>query len=131
MIIKENWIKEAKVDTKRYEDKYKFSIQDNDEFWRIEGKRIDWINSYTKIKDVTYSKNEVDIKWYYDGSLNVAYNCIDRHANKNPDKIAIIWEGDNPNDIKKISYKELLQNVSKAANVLKKIGVQKGDRVTI
>ena len=100
-------------------------------FWREEGKRIDWVNNYTKIKDVKYSKNDVGIKWYYDGSLNVSYNCIDRHAKNDPDKIAIIWEGDDPNDVKKITYQELLINVSKAANVLKKIGVKKGDRVTI
>ena len=73
----------------------------------------------------------VDIKWYYDGSLNVSYNCIDRHAKKNPDRTAIIWEGDDPNNIKKITYNELLTNVCRAANVLKKLGVKKGDRVTI
>ena len=131
MKIKENWIKQAKVDLQTYEDKYKNSIENNDNFWEEEGKRIDWVNNYSKIKDVKYSKNEVDIKWYYDGSLNVSYNCIDRHAKNNPDKIAIIWEGDDPEDVKKISYKELLINVSKAANVLKKLGVKKGDRVTI
>ena len=96
-----------------------------------EGKRLDWIDNYTKIKKVNYSKNDVNIKWYYDGSLNVSYNCIDRHAKNNPNGVAIIWEGDDPNDVKKITYQELLINVSKAANVLKKIGVKKGDRVTI
>ena len=131
MEIKKSWIRQAKVDSETYATKYKNSLEDNDNFWREEGKRLDWINNYTKIKDVKYSKNEVDIKWYYDGSLNVSYNCIDRHAKKNPDGIAIIWEGDDPDDVKKISYKELLINVSKAANVLKKIGVKKGDRVTI
>ena len=131
MEIKENWIKEAKVDSQTYETKYKKSIEDNNSFWREEGKRLDWIKNYSKIKDVKYSKNEVDIKWYYDGSLNVSYNCIDRHAKKEPNKIAIIWEGDDPNDVKKISYQELLTNVSKAANVLKKLGVKKGDIVTI
>ena len=131
MEIKENWIKEAKVDSKTYEAKYKNSIEENDSFWREEGKRIDWIKDYTQIKEITYSKNKVDIKWYYDGLLNVSYNCIDRHAKNNPDKIAIIWEGDDPNNVKKISYGELLSNVCKAANVLKKIGVKKGDRVTI
>ncbi|MDC0342847.1 acetate--CoA ligase [Alphaproteobacteria bacterium] len=131
MEIKESWIKQAKVDSQTYEIKYKNSIEDNDNFWRKEGRRIDWVNNYTKIKNVKYSKNDVDIKWYYDGSLNVSYNCIDRHAKKDPDKIAIIWEGDDPNDVKKITYQELLINVSKAANVLKQIGVKKGDRVTI
>ncbi len=131
MEIKENWIKQAKVDSETYKKKYKNSIEDNDGFWRKEGKRIDWINNYTKIKDIKYSRDEVNIKWYYDGTLNVSYNCIDRHAKNNPDRIAIIWEGDDPNNVKKISYKELLTNVSKAANVLKKLGVKKGDRVTI
>ncbi len=131
MEIKENWIKEAKVDKTTYENKYKNSIEENDIFWKDEGKRIDWIKEYTKIKDVKYSKKDVSIKWYYDGLLNVSYNCIDRHARNNPNKIAIIWEGDDPNSVKKISYRELLINVSKAANVLKKIGVKKGDRVTI
>ena len=131
MEIKEGWIKQAKVDSQTYEIKYKNSLEDNDNFWREEGKRIDWVNNYTKIKDVKYSKNDVDIKWYYDGSLNVSYNCIDRHAKNDPDRIAIIWEGDDPKDTKKITYQELLINVSKAANVLKKIGVKKGDRVTI
>jgi len=131
MEIKKNWIDQAKVNKETYEKKYKKSLDDNDNFWREEGKRLDWVNNYTKIKNINYSKNEVDIKWYYDGSLNVSYNCIDRHAKNDPNKIAIIWEGDDPNNTKKISYQELLVNVSKAANVLKKIGVKKGDRVTI
>ena len=112
MEIKESWIKQAKVDTKTYEIKYKNSLADNDNFWREEGKRLDWVNNYTKIKDVKYSKNEVGIKWYYDGSLNVSYNCIDRHAKNNPNGVAIIWEGDDPNDVKKITYQEFLINVS-------------------
>ncbi len=131
MDIKESWIKQAKVDSQTYKMKYEKSLEDNDNFWKEEGKRIDWISNYTKIKKIKYSKNDVDIKWYYDGSLNVSYNCIDRYAKNDPDRVAIIWEGDDPNDVKKISYQELLINVSKAANVLKKIGVKKGDRVTI
>ena len=131
MEIKDNWIKEAKIDSSGYENKYKKSIDDNDSFWNEEGERIDWIKKYTKIKQIKYSKEDVNIQWYYDGALNVSYNCIDRHAKDDPDRIAIIWEGDDPNDVKKISYKELLTNVSKAANVLKKLGVKKGDRVTI
>jgi acetyl-CoA synthetase len=131
MEIKKHWIEQAKIDSETYERKYKKSLADNDNFWREEGKRVDWVNNYTKIKKIKYSKNEVDIKWYYDGSLNVSYNCIDRHAKNDPDRIAIIWEGDDPNNVKKISYHELFINVSKAANVLKKLGVKKGDRVTI
>ena len=131
MEIKKSWIEQAKVDSHTYEIKYKNSLEDNDSFWREEGKRIDWVNNYTKIKNVKYSKNDVNIRWYYDGSLNVSYNCIDRHAKNDPDRIAIIWEGDDPNNVQKISYQELLTNVCKAANVLKKLGVKKGDRVTI
>ncbi len=131
MEIKENWITEAKINSEDYISLYKESIENNSDFWNKQGDRINWYTRYTKIKNVKYSSKDVSIKWYEDGKLNVSYNCIDRHANKNPDKIAIIWEGDNPNDVKKITYKELLINVSKAANVLKKIGVKKGDRVTI
>ena len=86
---------------------------------------------YTKIKDVKYSKEDVSIKWYYDGTLNASANCIDRHLEKKGNKTAIIWVGDDPSDSKKISYKELHKNVCKAANGLKSIGIQKGDRVTI
>ena len=107
------------------------SIKENDKFWAKEGKRITWMKKYTKIKDVKYSKDEVKIKWYYDGTLNASANCIDRHLKKNPSKTAIIWVGDDPADTKKISYKELHQNVCKAANGLKSLGIQKGDRVTI
>ena len=131
MEIKEEWIKQAKVNSDEYNQMYSKSVNENDNFWNEQGKRIQWIKDYTKIKKIKYSKNEVDINWYYDGTLNVSYNCIDRHAKENPDRIAIIWEGDNPNNVKKITYKDLLLNVSKAANVLKKIGVKKGDRVTI
>ena len=125
MEIKEEWIKQAKVNSDEYNQMYSKSVNENDNFWNEQGKRIQWIKDYTKIKKIKYSKNEVDINWYYDGTLNVSYNCIDRHAKENPGRIAIIWEGDNPNDVKKITYKDLLLNVSKAANVLKKIGVKK------
>ena len=129
--IRENWIQNAKVNKNDYALLYEKSINKNEEFWREQGKRVDWIKPFSKIKDVKYSSKDVVIKWYYDGSLNVSYNCIDRHALNTPDKVAIIWEGDDPKTSKKITYKELLENVCKAANVLKKIGVKKGDRVTI
>ena len=131
MKIKEEWIKESKVNSERYISLYQESIENSDEFWNKHGGRIDWYKKYTKIRNTKYSNKEVSIKWYEDGKLNVSYNCIDRHAKENPNRVAIIWEGDDPNDIKKITYKELLLNVSKAANVLKKIGIKKGDRVTI
>ncbi len=129
--IKDEWVKNGKVNSEKYYSLYKESIENGEDFWKEQGSRIDWYKKYTKIKNVKYSNTEVSIKWYEDGNLNVSYNCIDRHAKENPDRIAIIWEGDDPKESKKITYKELLINVSKAANVLKKIGVQKGDRVTI
>ena len=131
MEINKEWINQAKVNSDKYDQMYTKSIDQNEEFWAKEGRRVNWIKDYTKIKEVKYSKSNVNIKWFYDGTLNVAYNCIDRHAKVNPERIAIIWEGDDPNNVKKITYKELLDNVSKTANVLKKIGVKKGDRVTI
>jgi len=131
MEIKKKWELNAKVSKDEYTEMYNTSINENDIYWKEHSKRIEWIKNFTKIKDVKYSKNEVSIKWFYDGSLNVSANCVDRHAKNNPDKIAIIWEGDDPNNVEKISYKELLKQVCKSANALKKIGVKKGDRVTI
>ncbi len=129
--VSENWSKQAYINKSQYEKKYKLSIKENENFWRKEGKRITWIKPYSKIKDVKYSKKEVNIKWYYDGTLNASANCIDRHLEKKSNKNAIIWVGDDPSDSKKITYKELHKNVCKAANGLKSIGIQKGDRVTI
>ncbi len=129
--VSDSWAHHAYVNESKYKKKYKLSIKENEKFWGKEGKRISWIKKYTKIKDIKYSKEEVKIKWYYDGTLNASSNCIDRHLKKNAKKTAIIWVGDDPSDSKKISYKELHQNVCKAANGLKSIGVQKGDRVTI
>ncbi len=131
MEIKKEWLEYAKVNEEKYSSMYDHSLQNNDEFWSEQANRIDWFKKFSKIKNIKYSKDDVSIKWFEDGNLNVSYNCIDRHAKNNPDRIAIIWEGDDPNETKKITYKDLLTNVSKAANVLKKIGVKKGDRVTI
>ena len=125
------WSKRAYVNKKAYEKKYNLSIKDNENFWRKEGKRITWIQPYTKIKDVNYSKTDVRIKWYYDGTLNASANCIDRHLKNKKNRTAIIWVGDNPENSKTISYQELYRNVCKAANGLKSIGIKKGDRVTI
>ena len=129
--VSDNWSKQAYVNKSKYQKKYSLSIKENEKFWKKEGKRINWIKPYSKIKDVKYSKEEVRIKWFYDGTLNASENCIDRHLKKNGKKTAIIWVGDNPADSKKITYKELHKNVCKAANGLKSIGVKKGDRVTI
>ena len=125
------WSKQAYVNKKAYEKKYNLSINDNENFWRKEGKRITWIKPYTKVKDVNYSKTDVRIKWYYDGTLNASVNCIDRHLEKKKNRTAIIWVGDDPEKFEIISYQELHRNVCKAANGLKSIGIKKGDRVTI
>ena len=131
MEIKDHWKKNALVDEKEYLSMYKESIENNENFWNQQGGRINWKKKYSKTKNIKYSSKDVSIKWYYDGTLNVSENCIDRHAEKTPNKIAIIWEGDDPSNSQKITYKELLQQVNKTANALKEIGVQKGDRVTI
>ena len=131
MEIKDHWKKNALVDEKKYLSMYKDSIENNENFWNQQGGRINWKKKYSKTKNIKYSAKDVSIEWYYDGTLNVSENCIDRHAKKTPNKIAIIWEGDDPSNSQKITYKELLQQVSKTANALKEIGVQKGDRVTI
>jgi len=128
---KPEWIKSSLANKSQYQKKYNESIKNNNAFWKKEGKRISWIKPYKKIKDVKYSKDEVKIKWYEDGTLNASANCIDRHLKDKKDKTAIIWVGDDPKDNQKITYKQLHQKVSKAANGLKKLGIKKGDRVTI
>ena len=128
---KPEWIKSSLANKAQYLKKYNDSIKNNNAFWKKEGKRITWIKPYKKIKDVKYSKDDVRIKWFEDGTLNASANCIDRHLKDKKDKTAIIWVGDDPKDSQKISYKQLHQKVSKAANGLKKLGIKKGDRVTI
>ena len=125
------WVKSALINKTKYQKKYSDSIKNNNEFWKNEGKRITWIKPYKKIKNVKYSKKEVRIKWYEDGTLNASANCIDRHLKNKKDKTAIIWVGDNPKDTKKISYNQLHREVSKTANGLRRLGIKKGDRVTI
>ena len=131
MIIKNKWIEDAKINKEEYSLMYKESIIDDEKFWKKNAGRIEWFKKFTKVKNIKYSKDDVNIKWFEDGALNVSYNCIDRHAKNRPDSIAIIWEGDDPKSSKKITYKELLKQVCKTANALKKIGVKRGDRVTI
>ena len=129
--VTKKWSKQAYVNKTAYEKKYKLSINDNEGFWKKEGRRLDWIKPYKKIKDIKYSKTDVKIKWYYDGTLNASANCIDRHLENKKNKTAIIWVGNNPKESKQISYEELHKNVCKTANGLKEIGIKKGDRVTI
>ena len=129
--VPKQWAAKAYVNKNSYTKKYNHSIKKNDDFWKKEGKRITWIKPYKKIKDVKYSKTDVKIKWFYDGKLNASANCIDRHLKKYGKKTAIIWVGDDPKNSQEISYRDLHKNVCKAANVLKSIGVKKGDKVTI
>ena len=127
-----DWVKDkALITTDDYEKLYSQSITDPISFWGEQGKRLDWYTPYIKIRDYSYNKNNLYIKWYEDGILNAAYNCIDRHIEKNGDKVAILWEGDDPKDTKRITYKELLIEVCKFSNGLKSLGIKKGDRVTI
>ncbi len=129
--VSPEWSTKAIIDKNGYLKKYNASIENNEAFWSEEGKRIDWIKPYSKIKDVTYGKENVEIKWYYDGTLNVCYNCVDRHLPHKANDTAIIFEGDEPTVDNKITYQELKDEVCKLANGLKEIGVKKGDRVTI
>ncbi|UYP66770.1 acetate--CoA ligase [Thalassobacter stenotrophicus] len=122
----------AHADAATYEAMYTASVTDPEAFWGEHGKRIDWIKPYTKVKNTRYDFGDVDIKWYEDGTLNVSANCIDRHAAATPDKTAIIFEPDEPTEpARHISYRELLEQTSRMANVLKGLGVGKGDRVVL
>ena len=125
------WAKRAWVDNAKYEEMYKRSLDDPERFWGEHGKRIDWFKPYTKVKNVSWDPHNVSIKWYEDGETNVAYNCVDRHLPKRANQTAIIWEGDNPNESRHITYAELSEEVNRFANVLHWHGVKKGDRVTI
>src|SRR5579863_6568525 len=120
----------AWVSEKKYFDMYEDSIKNPERFWGEHGKRLDWIKPYTKVKNTSY-EGDVSIKWYEDGTLNAAYNCIDRHLKTRADQTAIIWEGHDPNESRHITYAELHDNVCRLANVMKSHGIKKGDRVTI
>jgi acetyl-CoA synthetase len=125
------WAQRAFADAAQYADMYKQSVEDPEGFWGEHGKRIDWIKPYTQVKDVSYAPDDVHIRWYHDGVLNASVNCLDRHLATRGDQTAIIWEGDNPAESKKLTYRELYEEVCKFANVLKANGAKKGDRVTI
>ena len=124
-------VKNAHVNSEQYEKMYAESINDPDVFWDTHGKRIDWIKPYKKISNISYTKEDLKIKWYEDGTLNASANCLDRHLKTKGDSTAIIWEGDNPNESKHITYNQLYEDVCKFSNVLKKAGAKKGDRITI
>ncbi|MDG1848324.1 MAG: acetyl-coenzyme A synthetase N-terminal domain-containing protein, partial [Candidatus Marinimicrobia bacterium] len=125
------WLENAHVNSiDKYNEIYEKSIKDPDQFWASVADRIDWYKRWDKVSDVDY--NKAKISWYLNGKLNVSYNCIDRHVESgNGDKTAIIWEGNDPSEDKKYTYSELLIRVKKFANVLKSLGVKKGDRVCL
>ena len=123
----------AHVDAAAYETMYAASVNDPETFWGEQGRKwVDWIQPFSKVKNVSYAYPDVSIKWYEDGVLNVSANCVDRHASAHPDRTAIIWEPDDPKDpAQHISYRELHEKVQRMANVLKRLGVGRGDRVAI
>jgi len=123
--------KSALIDANGYAALYQDSIANPDQFWAEHGKRIDWIKPYSQISDVSYNAKDLHIKWYADGTLNAAANCLDRHLATRGDQTAIIWEGDEPDQHRHITYRELHEEVCKFANVLKANGAKKGDRITI
>ncbi len=129
--VPDDWAKRAWADQAKYDEMYQRSIEDPEEFWGEHGKRLDWIEPYTKVKDVSYDASNLHVQWYQDGVLNASANCLDRHLAQRGDQVAIIWEGDDPGDDDKITYKQLHEKVCKLANGMKELGIQKGDRVTI
>ena len=119
------------IDAETYEEMYARSLSDNEGFWAEQAARVDWIKPFSIVKDVNFSKDDLHIRWYEDGMLNVCYNCVDRHLESKGDDVAIIWEGDDPGRDLKITYSELHERVSKFANSLKALGAKRGDRITI
>ena len=129
--VPEAFAKQANLTPEKYKEMYAASIADPVAFWGEQGKRLDWIKPYTQVKDVSWETGDLHVRWYHDGVLNVSANCLDRHLEKRGDKAAMIWEGDSPGETYTITYRQMHSAVCKFANVLKKLGVKKGDRVTI
>ena len=129
--VSADWAQRAFINEAKYKDMYARSVSDPDGFWGEQGKRIDWMTPYTRVKNTSFDPHNVSIKWFEDGVTNAAYNCVDRHLPKRANQTAIIFEGDDPSDSRNITYKELHEQVCRFANVLKAHGVKKGDRVTI
>ena len=126
-----DWARRAHADAAKYGSMYASSASTPDAFWAEHGKRIDWIKPFTKVKNTSFAPGKVSIKWFEDGTTNVAMNCIDRHLARRAGQVAIIWEGDDPAESKHITYAQLHDQVCRFANVLKSHGVSKGDTVTI
>ncbi|MGJ8534737.1 MAG: acetate--CoA ligase [Alphaproteobacteria bacterium] len=130
--VPDAWAKSAHINDEKYLEMYQASVSDPDAFWAEHGKRVDWIKPFTKVKNTSYDYHNVSIKWFEDGELNVSANCVDRHVASRGDQTAIIWEPDSPDDeALHITYKQLHTHVCRFANVLKDMGIAKGDRVII
>ncbi|PVE20276.1 acetate--CoA ligase, partial [Microvirga sp. KLBC 81] len=129
--VPSEWSHRAYLDDAGYRAKYEASVKDPDKFWAEEAKRIHWFRQPTRIKNTNFGPGNVSIRWFEDGITNVAYNCVDRHLHTRGDQVAIIWEGDDPSESKKITYRELHAEVNRMANIMRNRGVGKGDRVTI
>jgi acetyl-CoA synthetase len=125
------WKARAWLDNAKYKAMYAQSVSDPNTFWGEQAKRLDWIKPFTKVKNTSFTPDNVSIKWFEDGTLNAAYNCIDRHLPKRANQTALIWEGDDPKDSRHITYQELHDEVCRMANILRNRNVKKGDRVTI
>ena len=121
----------ALINKQKYQEMYDYSVSDPEGFWGDMGKRIDWIKPYETVKNVSYAKDDLHIKWYEDGTLNACVNCVDRHLESRGHQTAIIFEGDDPNVSRHITYRELYEEVCRFANVLKSRGAKKGDRITL
>ena len=121
----------ALIDEDSYKKIYARSVEDNEAYWAEQAARIDWIKPFSKVKDVSFAKDDLHIRWFEDGTLNVCYNCVDRHLDSKADDVAIIWEGDDPDRDLSITYRELHERVCKFANSLKALGARRGDRITI
>ncbi|MBG2876965.1 acetate--CoA ligase [Proteus alimentorum] len=121
----------ALINKEQYQKDYELSIKNPEAFWADKGKIVDWIKPYTVVKNTSFDPGHVRIRWFEDGQLNISQNCLDRHLKTRGDQVAIIWEGDSPNESKKITYRQLHQDVCQFANVLKNLGIKKGDVVAI
>lgn len=129
--IPANIAEHALINKEQYQKDYALSIENPEAFWADKGKIVDWIIPYTIVKNTSFDPGHVRIRWFEDGQLNISQNCLDRHLEKRADQVAIIWEGDSPNESKSITYRQLHQDVCQFANVLKKLGIKKGDVVAI
>jgi acetyl-CoA synthetase len=130
--VPEEWAENALIDAETYRAKYAQSIEDPDAFWREEAGRIDWIRPFTRVKDTSFDEATFGIRWFDDGTLNLAANCLDRHLAERGEQTAIIWEPDDPaTPVRTLTYRELHEATCKFANLLRAEGVRRGDRVTI